>query len=209
MLGFAIIGLLATCKHTLWEAAFNIENTDSKADIALATTNPEVSPILHVLFILALLLTSIVLTHTLVRLCCLSTRSDKRRVVRIEPAPRRRRHRHHREPPVATTACNHYIPPTPIAVHGPEPEPELQHSGAVPAQEMFEVGGKGIEMINPPPVYGSTTNSVPADPELLFWHAIPSPMDKGVPSPTYEEVARESVNESEGGRQQRLRNPER
>lgn len=180
--------------------ACRVEDGNSKADIALATTNPEVSPILHVLFILALLLTSIVLTHTLVRLCCLSTRSGKQRIVRIEPAPRRRRHRHHRAPPVATTECNHYIPPTPIAVHGAEPE--LQPGGASSTQEMFEVGGKGVEMIIPPPVYGSTTNSVRADPELLFWHAIPSPIGNGVPSPTYEAV----VNETEGHRQQRSTN---
>lgn len=199
VLGVAIIGLLGTCTQSHPRLRYHVGDTDSNTDIALATTNPDVSPILHVLFILSLLLASILFAHTLVRLCCLSTRSSKQRVVRIEPAPRRRRHRHQREgsDSTAPTASSHYVPPTPIAVHGPELGSE--HGGVLPTQEMFQIGDKGVDMINPPPVYGSTTNSVRADPELLFWRAIPSPIEPSVPSPTYEEVARQGASEIGGG----------
>jgi hypothetical protein len=58
--------------------------------------------------------------------------------------------------------------------------------------EMCQVNDKGLT--NPPPAYGSTTSSVRADPELLFWHAIPSPVEEhGMPSPTYEDAVREDL----------------
>lgn len=152
------------------------------------TTSSNVSALLHVLFVLALLLTSIVFVHTLVRLCCLGSRKGKKRIVVIEPAPRRRRHRRHREDvPTTTDASPHYIPPTPIPV-------QTHDSGfadAPHAPEMCQVNDKGLT--NPPPAYGSTTSSVRADPELLFWHAIPSPVEGGMPSPTYEDAVREDI----------------
>lgn len=152
------------------------------------TTSSNVSALLHVLFVLALLLTSIVFVHTLVRLCCLGSRKEKKRIVVIEPAPRRRRHRRHREDvPTTTDASPHYIPPTPIPV-------QTNDSGLADAPhvpEMCQVNDKGL--MNPPPAYGSTTSSVRADPELLFWHAIPSPIEGGMPSPTYEDAVREDI----------------
>ena len=154
------------------------------------TTSPNVSALLHVLFVLALLLTSIVFVHTLVRLCCLSSRSGRKRIVRIEPAPRRRHRRHHHQDVSKTTDVSpHYIPPTPIPVQGSEPGLHDETS----SPEMCQVSDKGLT--NPPPAYGSTTSSVRADPELLFWHAIPSPIDNmnGLPSPTYEDAVREDV----------------
>jgi hypothetical protein len=57
--------------------------------------------------------------------------------------------------------------------------------------EMCQVSDKGLT--NPPPAYGSTTSSVRADPDLLFWHAIPSPVENGMPSPTYEDAVREDL----------------
>lgn len=56
----------------------------------------------------------------------------------------------------------------------------------------------------PPPAYGKTTSSVRADPELLYWHAVPSPVvdhGNGMPSPTYEEAMKGAMraNEGEGG----------
>jgi hypothetical protein len=162
--------------------------TDNEKDIALVVTSPNVTALLHVLFVLALLLTSIVFVHTLVRLCCLRSRSEKKRIVRIEPAPRRRRHRrHNEETPATTDASPHYIPPAPIPVQ--THESGLSDAPQIP--EMCQVNDKGLT--NPPPAYGSTTSSVRADPELLFWHAIPSPVEGGMPSPTYEDAVREDI----------------
>ncbi|GAB7322553.1 hypothetical protein MBLNU13_g03473t1 [Cladosporium sp. NU13] len=166
ILGFAVFGLLGTY-------------------IALATTSSNVSALLHVLFVLALLLTSIVFIHTLVGLCCLGSRREKKKIVVIEPAPRRRRHRrHHEELPTTTDASPHYIPDTPIPVQ----TNDSGISDTPHAPEMCQVTDKGLT--NPPPAYGSTTSSVRADPELLFWHAIPPPVEGGMPSPTYEDVVR-------------------
>lgn len=164
-------------------------HADNTKDIALVTTSLNVTALLHVLFVLALLLTSIVFVHTLVRLCCLRSRSEKKRIVRIEPAPRRRRHRRHNEDILPTTDTSpHYIPPTPIPV-------QIHDSGLSDAPhvpEMCQVNDKGLT--NPPPAYGSTTSSVRADPGLLFWHAIPSPVEEyGMPSPTYEDAMREDI----------------
>jgi hypothetical protein len=146
-----------------------------------------VSALLHVLFVLALLLTSIVFVHTLVRLCCLSSRRGKKRIVRIEPAPRRRHRRHHEDIPTTIDVSAHYIPPTPIPVQGHDTG--LAEASDTP--EMCQVSDKGLT--NPPPAYGSTTSSVRADPDLLFWHAIPSPVENGMPSPTYEDAVREDL----------------
>ena len=149
------------------------------------TTSSNVSALLHVLFVLALLLTSIVFVHTLVRICCLGSRREKKRIVLIEPAPRRRRHRrHHEELPATIEASPHYVPPTPIPVQ----TNDSGISDTPHAPEMCQVNDKGLT--NPPPAYGSTTSSVRADPELLFWHAIPSPVEGGMPSPIYEDVVR-------------------
>lgn len=196
LLGFAVLGLLGTCKRKPATPIFHTINTDKLEDIALVTTSSNVSAMLHVMFILALLLTSIVLVHTLVRLCCLGARRTNKRIVRIEPAPRRRHHRRLQEapeiPPTTTTTTNasvHYVPPTPIPVQSHDFAP----SDAPNVPEMCQVGDKGFPVTNPPPAYGSTTSSVRADPELLFWHAIPSPVEDSMPSPTYAEVMREDV----------------
>jgi hypothetical protein len=187
ILGFAVFGLLGTCKGITPNIYF-IMNADIQEDIALVTTSSNVSALLHVLFVLALLLTSIVFVHTLVRLCCLGSRREKKRIVVIEPAPRRRRHRRHHEDAHTTTDVSpHYIPPMPIPV-------QTNDSGILGTPhvpEMCQVNDKGLT--NPPPAYGSTTSSVRADPELLFWHAIPSPVEGGMPSPTYEDVVRGDV----------------
>jgi hypothetical protein len=162
---------------------------------------------IHVLFVLALLLTSIVFVHTLVRLCCLSARNNnKKRIVRIEPAPRRRHHRRHQNTPAiaptTTHASAHYVPPTPIPVQSHDFGPS--DSDGVHAPEMCQVNDKSFAVTNPPPAYGSTTSSVRADPELLFWHAIPSPVDASMPSPTYEDVMREDIRDQRVGDGDRL-----
>ena len=193
ILGFTIFGLLGACKanHNM---SCDTDKADRPSDIALATTSAHVAPILHVLFILALLLTSIVFAHTLVRLSCLRER-NKQRIVRIEPAPRRRRHRNQPSeesaPAASTNTAGHYIPQTPIPVQGPEID-ELNSTSQSTGPEMYEIGDKAAHILNPPPAYGSMTSSVRADPDLLYWHVVPSPVEGGMPSPTYDQVMRES-----------------
>ena len=193
ILGFTIFGLLGACK-AYDNMSCDTDKADKPSDIALATTSSHVAPILHVFFILALLLTSIVFAHTLVRLSCLRER-NKQRIVHIEPAPRRRRHRNHpggeSAPEASTNIAGHYIPQTPIPVQGPELD-ELNSTSQSSDPEMYEIGDKGAHILNPPPAYGSMTSSVRADPDLLYWHVVPSPVEGGMPSPTYDQVMRES-----------------
>lgn len=51
---------------------------------------------------------------------------------------------------------------------------------------------KDVESLpNPPPAYGRWRGSVRANPDLLHWQAVPSPVDSDAPelaSPTYEEA---------------------
>lgn len=194
ILGFTLLGLLGTCKDHFGTLNDNNKADSRPPDIALATQSAQVAPILHVLFILALLLTSIVFAHTLVRLSCLRER-NKQRIVRIEPAPRRRRRRNHPDeeaaPTLSTTNTGHYVPETPIPVQGPDAD-ELNSANHSAGPEMYEIGDKGAQILNPPPAYGSMTSSVRADPDLLYWHVIPSPVEAGMPSPTYDQVMRES-----------------
>jgi hypothetical protein len=193
ILGFAMFGLLGACKAYIG-IHHDTGKADRPSDIALATTSAHVAPILHVLFILALLLTSIVFAHTLVRLSCLRGR-NKQRVVRIEPAPRRRRHRNHPDeeaaPAASTNVAGHFVPQTPIPVQGPDLD-ELNSTNHSASPEMYEIGDKGAQVLNPPPAYGSMTSSVRADPDLLYWRVVPSPVEGGMPSPTYDQVMRES-----------------
>jgi hypothetical protein len=193
ILGFTMFGLLGACKAYIG-IYHDTGKADRSSDIALATTSTHVAPILHVLFILALLLTSIIFAHTLVRLSCLRER-NKQRVVRIEPAPRRRRHRNHPDeeavPAASTNVAGHYVPQTPIPVQGPDLD-ELNSTDHSAIPEMYEIGDKGAQVLNPPPAYGSMTSSVRADPDLLYWHVVPSPVEGGMPSPTYDQVMRES-----------------
>jgi hypothetical protein len=190
ILGFSMFGLLGACKAYIGISC-DSNTADRSSDIVLATTPTHVAPILHVFFILAILLTSIVFAHTLVRLSCLRER-NKQRIVRIEPAPRRRRHRNHsHEEAVSAASTNiagHYIPQTPIPVQGSNLD-ELNHNAG---PEMYEIGDKGAQILNPPPAYGSMASSVRADPDLLYWHMVPSAVEGGMPSPTYDQVIRES-----------------
>jgi len=94
-------------------------------------------------------------------------------------------------PAPSTTIAGHYVPKTPIPVQGPDYD-ELNNVNHSTGPEMYEIGDKGAHILNPPPAYGSMTSSVRADPDLLYWHVIPSPVEGGMPSPTYDQVMRES-----------------
>lgn len=176
---------------------------DCAADLTLATTSESVSPVLHILLVLAILLTSIAFVHSVVQLCFLS-RSSKKRNVYVLPVPqsrRRRQRRHHRHDhqnghqtramPSVGDRPDHYVPPTPIPVSVADPEEvrpdtrEAQPSAAV--HQTPDVWDKNVDVPNPPPAYGKWRGSVRADPELLHWQTVPSPTDSDIPSPTYEE----------------------
>lgn len=91
-----------------------------------------------------------------------------------------------------------YIPATPIRVRmGSENSPGRPVSRDIepatdPNQDPEEAWNKSPSPItNPPPAYGRWRGSVRANPDLLHWQAIPSPVDTDVqelPSPTYEEA---------------------
>lgn len=97
-------------------------------------------------------------------------------------------------------------PPAPTHSHGQE----MAQVFSLPCGDENEDGGGGGSKAShssgckaPPPAYGSTKCSVRADPELLHWQAVPSPVmlggeGDGLPSPGYEEVVREG--EGVGGR---------
>lgn len=171
----------------------------SMADLALATTSSSVSPALHILFVIGILLTSIAFVHTLVRLCFFRRSTRKRRVHVLPVARSRRQRAHHPTEQHATgggsidpSSPGHYVPATPISVHvvtQDEVRPDIseaQPSAAV--HQTPNVWDKHADVPNPPPAYGKWRGSVRADPELLHWQAVPSPTDSDLPSPTYQET---------------------
>lgn len=97
-------------------------------------------------------------------------------------------------PGVATNASE-FVPATPIRVQmGTEDEVRPNSRDAEPTASAVEaaIWNKAPSPIaNPPPAYGRWRGSVRANPDLLHWQAIPSPVDEDaqeLPSPTYEEA---------------------
>lgn len=180
------------------------------ADIALATTSRNMSPTFHILFILGILLALIVFAHALVRTCFFKRsvpESPRIYVVshgRLKRRHHRRRHEHQhhthpqpREMPALSEAtAADFVPPTPIPVHVTSDEVRPDSREAQPtaaASHASQVWDKEVDTLpNPPPAYGRWRGSVRANPDLLHWQAIPSPMDSldmpDLPSPTYEEA---------------------
>lgn len=159
-------------------------------DIALATTSTQAPPVFHILFILGILLVGIAFIHTIARMVFVPVHSHRRH------GKSHRRHRHERRvaPPRIMPASDHFLPTTPIPVvvstdDVPLDSNEAQPSSAVhqPPEVWDRESSKGVT--NPPPAYGRWRGSVRADPELLHWHPIPSPVEEviTIPSPTYEE----------------------
>lgn len=177
---------------------------DSQADLVVATSETNLSPTFHILFVLGILLAMIVFAHSFVRACFLRpsyTGSPKISVLQNGRLvrSRHRQHGHHRRhrqiPSDETTDFN---PPTPIPVRVVENEVrpdsrEAQPSaGAERASQAWDKDVRGLPQ--PPPAYGRWRGSVRANPDLLHWQAIPSPVDLDaptMPSPTYEEAIRD------------------
>lgn len=92
-----------------------------------------------------------------------------------------------------------YIPPTPIQVHvaaddiGPDSRDGI--SSPTNTRASLHIWNKDIDILpHPPPAYGRWRGSVRANPDLLHWQPIPSPIDPetpALPSPTYEEAMSE------------------
>ena len=101
---------------------------------------------------------------------------------------------------MSEVAAIDFIPPTPIRVHvvsddidevRPDSREALPTAGAERASQAYGWDKEVDAVLNPPPAYGRWRGSVRADPDLLHWQPIPSPVDPGtptLPSPTYEEV---------------------
>ncbi|KAK5121108.1 hypothetical protein LTR85_005592 [Meristemomyces frigidus] len=180
--------------------------------LALATSSSHISATFHILFVLGILLATIVFAHTLVR-TCLSRRSipESPRIYAVSEGRLRRRHRRHHDqhqddhrhrrsmPELSESSTNDYVPPTPIPVlvasDDDEVRPDSREAEPTVGAERASnahVWDKDIESLaNPPPAYGRWRGSVRANPELLHWQAIPSPVDPdtpALPSPTYEEA---------------------
>ena len=93
-----------------------------------------------------------------------------------------------------------YVPPTPIPVHvasddidevRPDSREAQPTAGAERASQAYGWDKELDTVLNPPPAYGRWRGSVRANPDLLHWQPIPSPVDPdtpALPSPTYEEV---------------------
>ncbi|RMY46366.1 hypothetical protein D0863_15861 [Hortaea werneckii] len=146
--------------------------------LVLSTASTATSSTFHVLFILGILMSTIVFVHSLAQ-ACIFKRHGKSNVPRIDVLSndrlkrRQRRHRQHGYRHCESTASPDvadvdYVPPTPI---------------------------QDIDILpHPPPAYGRWRGSVRANPDLLHWQPIPSPIDPetpALPSPTYEEAMQE------------------
>lgn len=100
--------------------------------------------------------------------------------------------------PGLSSDATEFVPATPIPVQvGTEDEVRTDTRDPVPTAiatevEAVDVWNKAPSPIaNPPPAYGRWRDSVRANPDLLHWQAIPSPIDddaQELPSPTYEEA---------------------
>lgn len=174
-------------------------------DLVLATTSTDITATFHILFILGILLATIVFAHTVVRLFIGSRNSKMARRVVFLPASRVNHHRHrrdhhahnHRAMPTLSDEPSAFVPPTPIRVHMPADEVRPDSREAQPTATA-DLGvavvdwDKDVEALpNPPPAYGRWRGSVRANPDLLHWQPVPSPVDPrspDLPSPTYEEA---------------------
>ena len=183
-------------------------------DIVLASTSTHVAPSFHILFVLGILLATIVFAHTVVRLFLFGGSGNnmlgsKRKIFLLPTSHSRthyrRRHRHHggghrAMPPLSDDATD-FVPGVPIQVQtGPEEEVQPDPHEARPTTTLFvpePANGSDWKdtaegLANPPPAYGKWRGSVRANPDLLHWQAVPSPVDAELPSPTYEEAVGES-----------------
>ncbi|GAB7356054.1 hypothetical protein MBLNU459_g6671t1 [Dothideomycetes sp. NU459] len=133
-----------------------------------------VPTLFHILFILSLMVTTILFSHSIVRLCmaCTHPSAKSKRHIRVDPLadhhPRHRRPRYRDIPDLpALSGC---------AADG-EPARPTATPGA--ADEAVEATADGTPAHNvPPPAYGRWRGSVRVDPTLVDWRTLPaSPAD--------------------------------
>ncbi|KAK5171010.1 uncharacterized protein LTR77_004154 [Saxophila tyrrhenica] len=168
--------------------------------VVLATTSSDVTATFHILFVLGIILATVVFAHTVVRIFILPRGGQGRvYVVPVSERSHRRRRREHRPPslmPPLPVEPAVFVPATPIPVHMPTDEvrPDSREAEPTIIADIEVINGwdKDIESLpNPPPAYGRWRGSVRANPDLLHWQILPSPVDSDapeLPSPTYEEA---------------------
>ncbi|GAB1731515.1 hypothetical protein NU195Hw_g1517t1 [Hortaea werneckii] len=154
-------------------------------------------------------MSTIVFVHSLAQ-ACIFKRHGKSSIPRIDVLSndrlKRRQRRHHqhgdrqRERIISPDLEDaDYVPPTPIQVHVAADEIRPDARDGIPSPTTHEAPphawNKDINILpNPPPAYGRWRGSVRANPDLLHWQPIPSPIDPetpALPSPTYEEAMQE------------------
>ncbi|RMY55146.1 hypothetical protein D0864_13839 [Hortaea werneckii] len=176
--------------------------------LVLSTASTATSSTFHVLFVIGILMSTIVFVHSLAQ-ACIFKRHGKSKVPRIDVLSnerlkrRQRRHRQHGYRHCESTASPDvadvdYVPPTPIHVHVAADgiRPEARDGFPPPTHDASShAWNKDIDILpHPPPAYGRWRGSVRANPDLLHWQPIPSPIDPetpALPSPTYEEAMQE------------------
>ncbi|RMY65220.1 hypothetical protein D0863_09261 [Hortaea werneckii] len=178
--------------------------------LVLSTASTGTSSTFHVLFVLGILMSTIVFVHSLAQ-ACIFKRQGKSNVPRLYVLSndrlkrRQRQHRQHgyrQHERIASPelADLDYIPPTPIQVHVAADgiRPHSRDGMPLPTNNRPTLHGwnKDIDVLPhpPPPAYGRWRGSVRANPDLLHWQPIPSPIDPetpALPSPTYEEAMSE------------------
>ena len=100
--------------------------------------------------------------------------------------------------PTLTGEAGDFVPEAPIQVQVPGDETravnDIQSTAATQTPNDWDKTVQAVK--NPPPAYGRWRDSVRANPDLLHWQMVPSPMIPGTPaqpSPTYEEAMSEAM----------------
>ncbi|EME83277.1 uncharacterized protein MYCFIDRAFT_211290 [Pseudocercospora fijiensis CIRAD86] len=180
---------------------------DLVVDVSLATSVQGVTTTFHVLFILGILLATIVFSHALIRFFLTSRRRSRNlptfvRVTRHGHHRQRHhgpRHQHSRQMPTLAGETEAFVPSAPIQVlvPGEEIQTTNNNNNSASAPQIPHDWEKPVQTVkNPPPAYGRWRDSVRANPDLLHWQMIPSPVMPGTPaqpSPTYEEAMSEAM----------------
>ncbi|KAI7259917.1 hypothetical protein KC345_g10198 [Hortaea werneckii] len=182
--------------------------------LVLSTASTGTSSTFHVLFVLGILMSTIVFVHSLAQ-ACIFKRHGRSSILRIDVLSNdrlKRRQRRHRQNgyrqcerrPSPDIADVDYVPPTPIPVHVAADEIPPDARDGIPSPTDHGASphawNKDIDILpHPPPAYGRWRGSVRANPDLLHWQPIPSPIDPetpALPSPTYEEAMQEHCSGS-------------
>ena len=203
-----LASVIAACKLDSSPSKAVWSSDMSCADLVFATTESQMNVAFHVLFFLGIILATILCAHSMVQLLVHSRSSESSGrlcgFTSTKPRHRRRRRRHEdseavrhvRATPPRQDDAPEFNPDIPIPVQEPSGEvrslPRNDPTTAISAAVPDDVCSTKTEPLpQPPPAYGRWRGSVRADPDLLHWQAVPSPLcagAPGLPSPTYEEA---------------------